>query len=28
LLSERSRWEQLSDAIAGVLSPAKRGGQA
>lgn len=25
LLSERSRWEQLSDAIAGVLSPAKRG---
>ena len=28
LLSERSRWEQLSDAIAGVLSPAKREGQA
>jgi transcriptional regulator len=27
LLSERSRWEQLSDAIAGVLSPAKREGQ-
>src|ERR1700686_4573000 len=26
LLSERSRWEQLSDAIAGVLSPAKREG--
>ena len=25
LLSERSRWEQLSDAMAGVLSPAKRG---
>ena len=25
LLSERSRWEQLSDAIAGVLSAAKRG---
>ena len=24
LLSERSRWEQLSDAIAGVLSPSKR----
>src|SRR2546423_9617018 len=26
LLSERSRWEQISDAIAGVLSPAKRDG--
>ncbi len=25
LLSERSRWEQLTDAIAGVLSPANRG---
>ena len=24
LLSERSRWEQLTDAIAGVLNPAKR----
>lgn len=23
LLSERSRWEQLSEAIAGILSPAK-----
>ena len=28
LLSERSRWEQLSDAITGVLSPAKREGGA
>jgi PadR family transcriptional regulator PadR len=28
LLAERSRWEQLSDAIAGVLSTAKREGQA
>jgi PadR family transcriptional regulator PadR len=26
LLSERSRWAQLSDAIAGVLNPAKREG--
>jgi transcriptional regulator len=25
LLSERSRWEQLSAAIAGVLNPAQRG---
>src|SRR6185295_8079356 len=25
LLSERSRWEQLSEAIAGVLNPAQRG---
>ena len=24
LLSERSRWEQLSDAIAGILNPARR----
>jgi PadR family transcriptional regulator PadR len=24
LLSERSRWEQLSEAIAGVLSPARK----
>jgi PadR family transcriptional regulator, regulatory protein PadR len=23
LLSERSRWQQISDAIAGILSPAK-----
>lgn len=28
LLSERSRWSQLSDAIAGVLNPAKREGEA
>jgi hypothetical protein len=28
LLSERSRWERMSDAIAGVLCPAKREGQA
>ena len=26
LLSERSRWEQLSDAIAGVLSPKRESG--
>src|SRR5256885_16492563 len=26
LLSERSRWEQLSDAIGAVLNPAKREG--
>jgi PadR family transcriptional regulator PadR len=26
--SERSRWEQVSEAIAGVLNPAKRGSQA
>ena len=24
LLSERSRWEQITDAVAGVLNPAKR----
>jgi PadR family transcriptional regulator PadR len=28
LVSERSRWSQLSDAIAGVLNPAKREGEA
>jgi transcriptional regulator len=28
LASERSRWEQLQDAIASVLSPAKRGSEA
>jgi PadR family transcriptional regulator PadR len=28
LLSERSRWAQLSDAIAGVLDPAKRESEA
>jgi PadR family transcriptional regulator len=28
LVSERSRWAQLSDAIAGVLDPAKRESQA
>jgi PadR family transcriptional regulator, regulatory protein PadR len=28
LLSERSRWAQLSDAIAGVLNPAKNRGEA
>lgn len=28
LLAERSRWAQLSDAIAGVLDPAKRESQA
>jgi PadR family transcriptional regulator PadR len=28
LESERSRWAQLSDAIAGVLNPAKREGEA
>ena len=27
LLSERSRWSQLSEAIAGVLNPAKRESQ-
>ena len=27
LISERSRWEQLSDAIAGVLNPAKTEGE-
>ena len=25
LLSERSRWEQISDAVAGVLNPVRRG---
>jgi PadR family transcriptional regulator PadR len=28
LVSERSRWAQLSDAIAGILEPAKREGEA
>jgi transcriptional regulator len=28
LLSERSRWEQLSEAIAGVLSPARKPNEA
>ena len=28
LLSERSRWAQLSDAIAGVLEPAKKESEA
>ncbi len=28
LVSERSRWSQLSDAIAGVLNPAKNEGEA
>jgi PadR family transcriptional regulator, regulatory protein PadR len=28
LLSERSRWAQLSDAIAGVLAPAKKESEA
>src|ERR1700740_584490 len=28
LLSERSRWAQVSDAIAGVLNPAKKGSAA
>jgi PadR family transcriptional regulator PadR len=28
LVSERSRWAQLSDAIAGVLNPAKNEGEA
>jgi transcriptional regulator len=28
LASERSRWQQLQDAIAGILSPAKRRGEA
>jgi PadR family transcriptional regulator, regulatory protein PadR len=28
LVSERSRWEQISDAIAGVLDPAKRQSEA
>jgi PadR family transcriptional regulator, regulatory protein PadR len=28
LISERSRWDQLSDAIAGVLDPAKRESEA
>jgi PadR family transcriptional regulator len=28
LVSERSRWSQLSDAIAGVLNPAKTEGEA
>jgi PadR family transcriptional regulator PadR len=28
LVSERSRWSQLSDAIAGVLNPAKSAGDA
>jgi PadR family transcriptional regulator, regulatory protein PadR len=28
LLAERSRWSQLSDAIAGVLDPAKRESEA
>lgn len=28
LLAERSRWSQLSDAIAGVLNPAKNEGEA
>jgi hypothetical protein len=27
-VSERSRWSQLSDAIAGVLNPAKNEGEA
>jgi len=27
LASERSRWEQLTDAIAGVLSPSRRGSE-
>jgi len=26
LLEERSRWEQISEAIGGVLSPAKKEG--
>jgi PadR family transcriptional regulator, regulatory protein PadR len=28
LLAERSKWEQISDAIAGVLDPAKRESEA
>lgn len=28
LLSERSRWEQLSEAIAGVLSPVRKANEA
>jgi hypothetical protein len=28
LVSERSRWSQLSEAIAGVLNPAKSEGDA
>jgi PadR family transcriptional regulator, regulatory protein PadR len=28
LVSKRSRWEQLSDAIAGVLSPARKANEA
>ena len=28
LVSERSRWAQISDAIAGVLEPGKRGSEA
>lgn len=28
LLAERSRWQQLQDAIAGVLSPARNAGEA
>src|SRR5262245_42148684 len=28
LVSERSRWQTVSDAIAGILNPAKRGSEA
>ena len=28
LLSQRSRWEQISEAIAGILHPAKKGSEA
>jgi DNA-binding PadR family transcriptional regulator len=28
LVSERSRWQTMSDAIAGILSPSKKGSEA